>query len=65
MLCFAAPLAFRILRRTSDTKYEWDEVDGEYTVQTANSDVPEIAQKLVYKESEFDEQLWASDTLST
>ena len=64
VLCFAAlcfaPLALDT-HEEHQIHFEWDEENEFYTVQTANSDVPEIAQKLVYKESEFDEQQWADD----
>ena len=64
VLCFAAlcfaPLALDT-HEEHQIQFDWDEENELYTVQTANSDVPEIAQKLVYKESEFDEQQWAND----
>ena len=64
VLCFAA-LSFAPLELESHDEYQiqfdWDEEQNIYTVQMANSDVPELAQKLDYRDSEFNEQEWAND----
>jgi hypothetical protein len=64
VLCFAA-LSFAPLELESHEEYQiqfdWDEDENIYTVQMANSDVPELAQKLDYRDSEFNEQEWAND----
>ncbi len=64
VLCFAA-LSFAPLELESHKEYQiqfdWDEEENIYTVQMANSDVPELAQKLDYRDSEFNEQEWAND----
>jgi len=64
VLCFAA-LSFAPLELEShedfQIQFDWDEEQNIYTVQMANDDVPELAQKLDYRDSEFNEQEWASD----
>jgi len=64
VLCFAA-LSFAPLELESHDDYQiqfdWDEEQNIYTVQMANADVPELAQKLDYRDSEFNEQEWAND----
>jgi MFS family permease len=63
VLCFAA-LSFAPLELDSHEEYQiqfdWDEEQNVYTVQMENSDVPELAQKLKYEKSEFNEQEWAT-----
>jgi UMF1 family MFS transporter len=63
VLCFAA-LSFAPLELESHEEYQiqfdWDEEQNVYTVQMENSDVPELAQKLKYEKSEFNEQEWAT-----
>ncbi|HJL54548.1 MAG: MFS transporter [Candidatus Thalassarchaeaceae archaeon] len=61
-LCFAA-LAFAPLELDShgehQIRYDWDETSGAYSVQV-DENIPEIAQKLEYKGSEFNEQGWTT-----
>jgi UMF1 family MFS transporter len=63
VLCFAA-LSFAPLELDSHEEYQiqfdWDGEQNVYTVQMENSDVPELAQKLKYEKSEFNEQEWAT-----
>ncbi len=40
-------------------RYDWDETSGAYSVQV-DENIPEIAQKLEYKGSEFNEQGWTT-----
>ena len=62
VLCFAA-LSFAPLELESHDEYQiqfdWDEEQNVYTVQMADDNVPQLAQKLQYDESEFNEQAWA------
>jgi UMF1 family MFS transporter len=62
VLCFAA-LSFAPLELESHDEYQiqfdWDEEQNVYTVQMADDNVPQLAQKLKYDESEFNEQAWA------
>jgi UMF1 family MFS transporter len=62
VLCFAA-LSFAPLELESHDEYQiqfdWDEEQNVYTVQMADDNVPQLAQKLQYDESEFNEQEWA------
>jgi len=63
VLCFAA-LSFAPLELESHDEYQiqfdWDEEQNVYTVQMADDNVPQLAQKLKYDESEFNEQEWAT-----
>jgi UMF1 family MFS transporter len=63
VLCFAA-LSFAPLELESHDEYQiqfdWDEEQNVYTVQMADEDVPQLAQKLKYEKSEFNEQEWAT-----
>jgi hypothetical protein len=62
-LCFAA-LSFAPLELEDHDEffilYEWDESEEVYVVHV-DYDTPEIAQKLVYEDNEFDEQVWAEE----
>ena len=63
VLCFAA-LAFVPLELDEHEDffilYEWDESEEVYVVHV-DYDTPQIAQKLEYEDTEFNEQLWAED----
>ena len=63
VLCFAA-LSFAPLELESHDEYQiqfdWDEEQNVYTVQMADDNVPQLAQKLKYDKSEFNEQEWAT-----
>jgi len=62
-LCFAA-LSFAPLELEDHDEffilYEWEESEEVYVVHV-DYDTPEIAQKLVYENNEFDEQAWAEE----
>ena len=63
VLCFAA-LSFAPLELESHEEYQiqfdWNEEQNMYEVQMMDANVPELAQKLKYEKSEFNEQEWAT-----